>query len=192
MSTDGTERTEPRPVPELALGAVAPGAGLAGGPAPGVTDEDRNRFGVLLDHAAERGLLSPVEYQARLAELADAASTDELQRIVTELPAFAGSDGTTVSPVREGGVSGPAGATGTRPTHRATMDPATLDSALWASLTPSANRRSSGNPWVVLAVLVAVLLVAMAALALIVAHMAHTHHVGAAGTVAVVVSRLRL
>ena len=53
-----------------------------------MTDEDRNRFGILLDHASERGLLTPLEYEFRLSELAEATSMDELRRIVTELPAF--------------------------------------------------------------------------------------------------------
>ena len=58
----GNETASPQPVPDLAAG-----------PYPrAVTDEDRNRYGVLLDHAAERGLLSPAEYQVRLAELAEA------------------------------------------------------------------------------------------------------------------------
>ena len=49
--------------------------------------------------AAERGLLSPTEYQARLGEVAEASSVDELRRIVTELPAF----GTpSARPVRSG------------------------------------------------------------------------------------------
>lgn len=172
MSTDGTDRTAPRPVPELA--PLAPEAA--------VTDDDRNRYGVLLDRAAERGLLSPVEYQARLTELADAASVDELQRIVTELPAFAGSGGVAVSPGRDSGPSGSG--------PRTAPDPAALDSALWATLTPSARRRSAGNPWVVLAVLVAVLLVALVVLALIVAHVG-ARHVGAVVTTAHAVSRLR-
>ncbi len=66
----------PRPLPEAASG---------------VTDEDRNRYGALLDRAAERGLLTPVEYEVRLAALAEATSVDELQTIVTELPAFGGT-----------------------------------------------------------------------------------------------------
>ena len=51
-------------------------------------DEDRNRFGTLLDHADERGLLSVSEYEIRLGELAAATSIDEMREIVTELPAF--------------------------------------------------------------------------------------------------------
>ncbi|HVC67290.1 MAG TPA: DUF1707 domain-containing protein [Acidimicrobiales bacterium] len=170
MSADGTDRTLPRPVPELATGSAVPGAAVPGVPPPVVTDEERNRYGVLLDHAAERGLLSAAEYRSRLAELADAVSVDELRRIVTELPAFGGPAGRAVPP-------GP--------------DPAAVDAALWANLTPAAERRGPGNGWVALALLVAVLVVAMVALALIVSHVAHNRHAGAAGTVAVAVSRPR-
>ena len=53
-----------------------------------VTDEDRTTFGLLLDRAAERGLLSQSEYQLRLGELAEATTRDEMRRIVTELPVF--------------------------------------------------------------------------------------------------------
>ena len=56
-----------------------------GGAGP-VTDDDRNRFGILLDHAAERGLLDPHEYEARLRELAGASSVEQMRQIVTELP----------------------------------------------------------------------------------------------------------
>ncbi len=74
MSTDGLFQPVPRPVPELASTAVS--------------DDDRNRYGVLLDHAAERGLLSPTEYRETTGQLAEAPSIEDLQRIVTELPAF--------------------------------------------------------------------------------------------------------
>ena len=148
----------------------------------GVTDEVRNRYGVLLDHAAERGLLAPSEYQARLGELADATSEDQLRRIVTELPAFA-------VPTVTGAVGRSSRSTGTV-TAQAVADPAALDSALWSNLTPPRPGRTSGNPWVMLLLLVAVLLVAIVALALVAGHVAHTHHTGAA-PVAGVLSRLR-
>ena len=63
---NGNEMAAPRPVPDLTVGSV-PGE---------VSDEERNRYGVLLDHAAERGLLTAAEYQVRLAELADATSIE--------------------------------------------------------------------------------------------------------------------
>lgn len=178
VSTDGTDQSAPSPVPDVAPGPVVGATSPAG-----VNDEERNRYGVLLGHAAERGLLSPVEYQARLAELADAESVAELQRIVTELPAF----GTTAARPRSAVRSSPTtGSTGTR-----RADPADLDSALWANLTPARSRRGSGNPWLMLAVVTVVLLVAVVALAVVAAHVAHTHHAASAGLGPVVLSRLR-
>jgi hypothetical protein len=150
-----------------------------------VTDEERNRYGVLLDHAAERGLLAPVEYQARLAEVADATSVEELQRIVTELPAFGATVAAAPSPPGSSPWGGSAGA-------RRAPDPAAFDSALWANLTPARSRRDSGNPWLILAIVTAVLLVAVVVLAVVAAHVAHTHHATSVGPGAVVVSRLRL
>ena len=81
----------PQPVPEL-VGPVPPGV---------VSDDDRNRFGRLLDTAAEQGLLSPLDYQNRLAQVASAGSVAELQRIVTEIPAFGGPDPVADPPVRD-------------------------------------------------------------------------------------------
>ncbi len=54
-----------------------------------VTDEERTRYGVLLDRAAERGLLDSAEYEVRLRQLAEATTTDQMVAIVAELPAFA-------------------------------------------------------------------------------------------------------
>ena len=177
MNPDGDDDAVPgSPVPVPSVEPV--------GALPGVTDEDRNRYGVLLDHAAERGLLSPAEYQARLVELADATSVDQLQRIVTELPAF-GSAGpapavTVTAPRPVGG--------GPSPRGRVSGD---VDAALWASRTPSVARRSRGNPWVVLLVVVAVLVVALVALALVAVHYSHTHPAGLAPAAGTVFSRLR-
>lgn len=56
-----------------------------------VSDDVRNRYGLLLDSAAERGLLDAVEYQHRLGLLADATSEEELRILVTEFPAFGGA-----------------------------------------------------------------------------------------------------
>jgi hypothetical protein len=58
-------------------------------PAPPVTDQDRNRYGLLLDKALERGLLTTSDYEVRLRDLAEATSTEEMLAIVTDLPAFA-------------------------------------------------------------------------------------------------------
>jgi hypothetical protein len=171
---NGNERVAPQPVPDLPVEPPAsgvsrdlPASGVSRDlPASGVTDEDRNRFGVLLDHAAERGLLSPAEYQVRLAELAEATSIDQLQRIVTELPVFGAA--ASSSP------AGPASVPGARAAGPVPTGPE-LDAALWAGRTPPAARRGRSNPWIILIVMVAVLLVALVVLALVASHVAHTH-----------------
>jgi hypothetical protein len=165
VSTDGLHQSAPRPVPELALPIA-------------VSDDDRNRYGVLLDHAAERGLLSPTEYRARLVQVADAPSIEAMQRIVTELPAFGPCGAPTPSPTRPTRQARPPTAGTLEPAalDSAALDSAALDSALWANLTPAMSRRASGKQWLILAVMVVVLLVAMVALALVAAHVAHTHH----------------
>jgi Domain of unknown function (DUF1707) len=61
----------------------------------GVTDDDRQRYGLLLDRAAERGLLDTAEYQHRLGDLASATTIGQMQTIVTELPVFATPGATT-------------------------------------------------------------------------------------------------
>jgi len=132
----------PQPVPEL---GHAPAASA-------VTDEERNAFGRLLDTAAEQGLLSPADYQERLGQVAEAGSVAELQRIVTEIPAFGGDP----APSAAGG-------------H------ADVDALLWAERTQAVARRERGNPWLVLVLVVAVLLVSLVALGLVAAHVIHTH-----------------
>lgn len=167
MTTNGNEMPVPQPIPDLTLAT----------PPPGVTDEDRNRFGVLLDHAAERGLLSPAAYQVRLAELADATSVEELQRIVTELPAFEGSASRVAAPATSPSpMAAPGGPSSRSPGPAAFPRTPTpkLDAALWASFTPASPRKSTGNPYIILAVVVVILLVAMVGLALVAAHVAHT------------------
>jgi len=185
---NGNETAGPQPVPDLA-------GGLAGSD---VTDEDRNRYGVLLDRAAERGLLSPAEYQVRLVELAEATSVEQLHRIVTELPAFGGSAGpATVAggpvPV-PGGPVGPAALPGhpVGPSSGPAAIAPELDAALWASLTPATPRRNRGNPWVILIVLVAVLMAALVGLALVAGHVSHAHTGGPTGVGVVVLRPLRL
>ena len=176
MTPDGDDHSAlppPAAVPSAVPSAAAPGAGA------GVTDEDRNRYGVLLDHAAERGLLSGAEYQARLVELADATSVDQMQRIVTELPAF-GAVG-----------SAPAATRGSASASAPAPAPGDLEAALWAARTPPAPRRARGNPWMVLLVVVVVLAVALVALALVAAHYSHTHHTGLAPVAGALLSRPR-
>jgi hypothetical protein len=172
---NGNEMAAPQPVPDLDIGTV-PG---------GVSDEERNRYGVLLDHAAERGLLSAAEYQVRLAELADATSIEELQRIVTEFPAFGGAAAAPVRPA-------PAAAVPSRPVPVPGTPTPELDAALWASLTPATPRRPGGNPWLILAIVIVILVVALVSLALVAAHVAHSHTGGPAGVVAPGLSRLHL
>jgi hypothetical protein len=60
-----------------------------------VTDEDRTRYGVLLDRAAERGLLAPYDYEIRLRDLASATTIEQMKQIVTELPVFTRVAGAT-------------------------------------------------------------------------------------------------
>ena len=180
MTTNGHETVPPRPVPE-----AGPGAGP-----PAVTDDERNRYGSLLDAAAERGLLSATEYQARLGEVAEATSVAELQRIVTELPAF-GAPSTA-----EGGATRSAGATRaagvTAPTGGVPAAP-DLDAILWSERTRAVERRERGNQWIVLAVVLGVLLVALVALGLVAAHLTHTHGAGtSAAAIAGRLSSLRL
>ena len=180
VTTNGHETAAPRRVPEADVSSQA----------PAVTDEDRNRYGALLDAAAERGLLSPTEYQARLGEVAEASSVAELQRIVTELPAFgaptaAGAGGAAASSGARGGTGGPAPAGGVP----AAPD---LDAILWAGRTRAVARKDRGNQWIVLAVVVAVLLVALVALGLVAAHLAHTHGAATPADVLGRLSSLRL
>ena len=93
----------------------------------GVTDDDRNRYGLLLDRAAERGLLSAHDYQSRLGELAAATSIDQMTMIVSDLPAF------TVPPCLPPG--------DVRPSRRSTV--ASASGVTLAA--PGGRRRSS--PW---------------------------------------------
>lgn len=114
-------------------------------------DGDRNRYGLLLDRAAERGLLTPFEYEVRLRDLASATSFEEMNRIVTELPAFV-APADQAGPRRSRGASS-AGGLGAPP----------------ARPTGTAGRSS---PWLLLAVLVAVAVVALVFLAV------YAHHLG--------------
>jgi hypothetical protein len=123
-----------------------------------VTDDDRNRYGMLLDHAAERGLLDQHEYEARLGDLASATSIDQMQRIVTELPIL--NSPLTALPSSKGrrsGASSPGGAGSTG--------------------TTGGGRRSS--PWLVLVVMVVVLVAALVFFAVYAGHIAHTRGTGA-------------
>lgn len=171
------EPPAPLPVPELHPSApAAPGATTGAGdvtaapPRAGasagvrsrsdgpVTDDDRQRFGVLLDRALERGLLDPVEYQRRLGALAVATTVEELRDLVTELPAFRSGRAAGAPPKRSrpGGLA----ALG-RPRYGAT----------------ATARRS---PWPVLVVVLVVVAVLVVVLAVAASHLARTHR-GSAG-----------
>jgi hypothetical protein len=97
-----------------------PVVGSAGSQA--ITDEERNRYGLLLDRAAERGLLEPSEYEVRLRELAEATTTEQMMQIVTELPVFNASlPGTGRKKSRPPGHSSTRGAGGSGPRRRVTV-----------------------------------------------------------------------
>ena len=116
-----------------------------------VSDDERNRYGLLLDRAAERGLLDPTEYEFRLRELAEATSVARMMEIVTELPVFATPPPTTGRSARL-----------VRSTGRATAE--------------AVGQRRRATVWVVLAVLVVVVVAALVILTLSVERVARIHH----------------
>jgi hypothetical protein len=117
-----------------------------------VTDEERTRYGLLLDRAAERGLLDPAEYEIRLRELAEATSTARMLEIVTELPAF------TLPP-----------ATAARASRSVRTKPAAPGTG---------GQRRRGTVWVVLVVVVVIAVVSLVVLALSVERLSRTHGSG--------------
>jgi Domain of unknown function (DUF1707) len=163
-------------------GPVAGGAGPVAGAARAgptvealgeVTDEDRNRFGTLLDHAAERGLLSVSEYEVRLGELADATTIDQMQQIVTELPVF--TPAAAVLPPRSRR-SAPVTGLG---------DPGTGLAAVGSRRRP--------NPWVIFATLLLVVVALLVFFVIYAQHLIHTHDAGAlSAALRVPLSGLRL
>ncbi|MHB1517566.1 MAG: DUF1707 SHOCT-like domain-containing protein [Acidimicrobiales bacterium] len=179
LSADGAERSElTGPVPSESASS-APAASPpppATGPVA-VSDDERNRYGLLLDRAAERGLLSTDEYDARLRDLAIAGSVEELQRIVAELPIFTARSskgsgrgrwsrrfvaGAVASDPRDAEIvyHGMRG----RKSAPTTMAPGPLGSRVAGSATT--RRRRTGNPWVALVVMTVVLVVALVVLAI--------------------------
>ncbi len=159
-----TPNGPPMPVPELGA-TVGPEGGPSpdADPGPVVTDEDRTRFGLLLDHAAERGLLGPADYQVRLRELAEATSIEEMTAIVSELPAFQPAPAT----VGKGRVR-PAGAGPGRLGE--TGSAAGVAAPLGAG--PASTRRRS-SPWVLLVLMVVVVAASLLFLALYAEHTVH-------------------
>lgn len=157
----------PLPVPDIGdlddvsralaeFGEVAGPTGPTGpsGAAP-VGDDDRHRFGLLLDHAAERGLLGARDYEVRLAELAAADSLEEMRRIVTDLPVF------TAMPATPGRAS----ARRSAPVGGA------------AEPTLGADRHRTG-PWVMVGMVVAVMVAALIVLSIVAGHLVRTHDAG--------------
>ncbi len=134
-----------------------PSLGSPGDQTNPVTDHDRTVYGDLLDRAAERGLLGEGEYQIRLGELAEATSIDQMQRIVTELPAFT-----------------PVSATSARRSSRETK-------AAKASQPGTVSGRRA-KPWVLLGIVVIVAVVSLVWLSIYAGHLAHSHNPGAVST----------
>ncbi len=123
---------------------------------PPVTDEDRNRYGLLLDKALERGLLTASDYEVRLGDLAEATSTEEMLAIVTDLPAFARP---TASSARRRGSRSP-----TEPVaHRLAAGPA-------PTLGPTRSHPRPGL-WLALVVFVLVVVVTLVVLGLSATHL---------------------
>ncbi len=131
--------------------------GIDGGSPTAVTDEDRTRYGVLLDRAAEHGLLAPYDYEIRLRDLASATTVDQMNHIVTELPAFTAT--ASARPPRKSMRANP---------------PVEPDRPLGA---PTGGRRSR-NPWLMLAILVIIAVVSLVLLAAYAQHMVRSHNSG--------------
>ncbi len=123
-------------------------------PASTITNDDRNRYGLLLDRAAQRGLIGPDDYRVRLGDLAEASTIEQMNRIVTELPAFV-----TPPAVR----SRPRAAGVRVPRARASME---------------APRRSS--PWLLLVIVVAVVAVSLVVLTVYAEHSVRSRNSGLA------------
>jgi hypothetical protein len=140
---------------------------------PMVSDDDRTRYGLLLDRAAERGLLSAYDYQVKLGELADATSIDQMNMIVSHVPAL------TVPP------------SPTRST-RSKRSTAAVGSGVALAAGPDGRRRSS--PWVLLGVLVFVVLASIVFFYVYAEHLVHSRGAGvvAGPAVARALSALRL
>ncbi len=145
----------PVPAGSAAAGSPAAGPALDGGQAEAISDDERNRYGLLLDRAAERGLLTPREYEVRLADLAAATSVDQMREIVTVLP---GREAPRRSPRVARTRTGPSPAEGGAP--------------------PADHLRRRSSQWLVLAVLVLAMVVAMVFFAVYAEHLTHADHSG--------------
>ncbi len=173
-----TVASDARPIPELPVvddvaGVMAAFAGDTGV----VGDDERARYGVLLDRAAERGLLTPQEYGFRLGELASATTVDRMRELVTELPML-------VSPVAK-----PARRLRSAKAPAAAVPPAGLASSTGPAV-PTRPADGRSNQWLMLAVVVVVLVLALLFFSIYAEHVAHSHQSGLAPTTGVVVRTL--
>ncbi len=134
-------------------------------PSGGISDEERTGYGLLLDRAAERGLLDSTEYQHRLEELAAATTVEEMNRIVTELPVLT-SPRTSTPPA-------------TRPRRPSRPAPSKTTPGGAVAVVPQ--RRLA--LWVVMAVLVLVAVASLVIVALSVDRLSRSHNSGLSPTV---------
>jgi hypothetical protein len=169
------------PIPELVV--VESVADLTSAFADGdrsgqvIGDDERTSYGLLLDRAAERGLLTPAEYQIRLRALAEATTVETMHEIVTELPVLGRP--AARAPKRA------------RSTRRAVPPGAAVPSGHAAVAPGTPPRRSS--PWFVLVVVVLVVVLSMVFFAVYAEHLvrAHGSAAGVGHLVALAVSDLR-
>ncbi len=190
VGSNGNARSprNPQPIPEVAgfdglfealAGEVGPKADLhasadedsAEGEGAVVSDEDRQCYGILLDRAAERGLLGTYDYEVRLGELATATSIEQMCQIVTNLPVFNAPPATSSSGRRR-----------SSPVGTGTLGPSTMAN-------PVKKRASS---WVLLVVVVCALAASLVLLALYAQHLTHRQNGGVPVPVTRPVSALRL
>ncbi len=171
----------PSPVPEaLPNGQVGPA------PGPGaISDDERVRYLTLLDKALDRQLLDPYDYQLRVQELSAATSLDEMQRIVTELPAFIHPNARAGSPVggrgagaRSRSLTGASSGMGRSGLAvgglGAAREPGGLGGVGLGTAGGIATRSRRSRPWALLVAVVMVILVAFAVLAVFVEHEVHS------------------
>ena len=147
-------------------------AAFAPGPVA-VDDDERARYGLLLDRAAERGLLTPQEYGFRLGELASATTVDQMRELVTELPILAGPVARPTRRLR------PARASAATPSPAGTIPPTGTVSPT-GPVSPARTEGRRSNPWLTLAVVVIALVLVLLSFSVYAEHVAHAHQSGLA------------
>ena len=157
----------PSPVPEALPNRQV---GSTAGP-EAISDDERVRYLTLLDKALERQLLDPYDYQLRIQELSAATSRDEMQRIVTELPAFIHPNARAGLPVGGRGAGARSGSFTGASSGMGRSGPG-VGGLGAAGGKPARSRRS--RPWALLVAVVMVILVAFAVLAVFVEHEVHS------------------